>query len=134
MKSNTGVKDYQVLKCHKTKRISQLKPYSILQWKILYANGVTQNIVASMVGNTPHLGMIPFELSHSYWFTCTFFLFFFHCQGQESSQWSSLPIFRVNISPVVGISPCYRGRNGSLLSIGQKGRLLLVKMLKRKRK
>ena len=27
--------------------------------------------------------------------------------------------------PIVGISPCYRGRNGSLPSIGRKGRFLL---------
>ena len=37
-----------------------------------------------------------------------------------------------NMVLVVGISPFYRGRNGSLLSIGQKGRFLRVKMLKRK--
>ena len=29
-------------------------------------------------------------------------------------------------SSVAGISPCYRGRNGSLISIGQKGRFLSV--------
>ena len=33
---------------------------------------------------------------------------------------------------VAGISPCYRCRNGSLLSIGQKGRFLLGKRLKGK--
>ena len=27
---------------------------------------------------------------------------------------------------VAAISPCYRGKNGSLLSIGHKGRFLLV--------
>ena len=27
---------------------------------------------------------------------------------------------------VAGISPCYRGRNGSLMSIGQKGRFMHV--------
>ena len=33
----------------------------------------------------------------------------------------------IHIVPaVIGISPYYRGRNGSLLSIGQKGRFLLV--------
>ena len=31
---------------------------------------------------------------------------------------------------VTGISPYYRGRNGPLLSIGQKGRFLLGKILK----
>ena len=31
-----------------------------------------------------------------------------------------------------GISPCYRGKNGSLLSIGHKGRFLLVEILKGK--
>ena len=31
---------------------------------------------------------------------------------------------------VAGISPCYRGRNGSLLSIGQKGTFMCVEMLK----
>ena len=35
-------------------------------------------------------------------------------------------------SSVARISPYYRGRNGPLLSIGQKGRFLRVKMLKRK--
>ena len=35
-------------------------------------------------------------------------------------------------STVAGISPWYRGRNVSLLSIGQKGRFVHVKMLKRK--
>ena len=30
------------------------------------------------------------------------------------------------VGPVARISPCYRGRNGSLLPIGQKGRFLLV--------
>ena len=32
--------------------------------------------------------------------------------------------FRVGV--VARISPCYRGRNGSLLPIGQKGRFLLM--------
>ena len=35
-------------------------------------------------------------------------------------------------SSVAGISPCYSGRNGSLLSIGQKGRFPRVEMQKRK--
>ena len=35
-------------------------------------------------------------------------------------------------SSATRISPGYKGGNGSLLSIGQKGRFLLVKMIKRK--
>ena len=35
-------------------------------------------------------------------------------------------------SSVAGISPCYRGMNGSLLSIGQKGRFLRVENAERK--
>ena len=33
---------------------------------------------------------------------------------------------------VAGISPCYKGRNGSLLSIGQKGKFLRVENAERK--
>ena len=36
----------------------------------------------------------------------------------------------VKINPVAGIYPYYRGRNGSLLSIGQKGRFLHVERIK----
>ena len=35
-------------------------------------------------------------------------------------------------SSVAGISPCYRGRNGSLMSIGDKGRFLGVENSERK--
>ena len=38
------------------------------------------------------------------------------------------------VSSVVGISPCYRGRNGSFLSIGQKGRFLHVENVVKKSK
>ena len=39
---------------------------------------------------------------------------------------------KVRAWTVVGISPCYRGRNGSLMSIGQKGRFLHVENIERK--
>ena len=41
-------------------------------------------------------------------------------------------LINVLISIVAGISPCYRGKNGSLLSIGQKGRFLRVENAERK--
>ena len=48
-----------------------------------------------------------------------------------SSEIESTPKVKPqNSSSVAGISPCYKGRNGSLLSIGYKGRFLLVEMLK----
>ena len=37
------------------------------------------------------------------------------------------------LGDVAGISPCYRGRNGSLLSIGQKDRFLRVENEERNR-
>ena len=40
--------------------------------------------------------------------------------------------FADGVWPIVGISPCYRGENGSLLSIRHKGRFLLVEKLKGK--
>ena len=36
-------------------------------------------------------------------------------------------------SSIAGISPCYRGRNGSLPSIGHKGRFLRVENAERKK-
>ena len=36
------------------------------------------------------------------------------------------------VGDVAGIYPCYRGRNGSLPSIGQKGRFLRVKNVEKK--
>ena len=40
--------------------------------------------------------------------------------------------FRYSNKTIARTSPCYRGRNGSLLSIGQKGRFLRVENAERK--
>ena len=57
----------------------------------------------------------------------------------SSDQYCIDPLIKATtiVTTVAGISPCYRGRNGSLPSIGWKGRFLRVenpeKKLNRKR-
>ena len=53
-------------------------------------------------------------------------------QGQRDGRWKIQGVSLVG--SVAGISPCYRGRNGSLPSIRQKGRFLRVENAERKMK